>query len=266
MTDPYFASEGANWSLLKHLDDSPLAYKHAKENPRPDTADLALGLVVHTLVFEPHKFGDEYAVFHGSVRRGKDWDAFEAENTGKTIFKAEELAKARAIAAAVRAHPIVAPYLIGGEFERVLRWVDPVTGIKCKAKADWLIPGRRILADLKTTRSIERRRFAADVARYGYYGQLAHYSAGVTHALGWTPIRRILIAVEKDAPHDVAVYELDAVACEVGDEKAAELLAKLKACMDLGDWPGRYTEEQTLELPGWVFGADDLEMTLDMET
>lgn len=261
----YFTSEGANWSLLKHLDDSPLAYKHAKENPRPDTADLALGRVVHTLVFEPHKFGDEYAIYNGERRGGKAWEDFKAENFGRTIFKRDELTEARAMADAVRNHPLVAPYLVGGEFERVLRWTDPTTGIGCKAKVDWIIPGRKIVADLKTTRSIERRRFAADVARYSYYGQLAHYSAGITHALGWTPDRRILIAVEKSAPYDVAVYELDDVACQVGDEKQQELLAKLRACLDSDEWSGRYTEEQTLELPGWVFGADDLEMTLDPE-
>lgn len=259
----YFTQPGANWSLLKHLDDSPLAYRYAKENPRPDTADLALGRLVHTLVFEPQKFGDEYAVFDGPTRRGKEWDAFNAANEGRTIFKADEFSEARAMADVVRRHPLVAPYLVGGEFERVLTWTDPATGIMCKAKCDWLIPGRRILADLKTTRSIERRRFAADVARYSYYGQLAHYAAGVKHALGWEPQRRILIAVEKAAPFDVAVYELDDAACTIGDEKAAELLAKLKACMELNEWPGRYTEEQTLELPGWVHGMDDLTITYD---
>ena len=31
------------------------------------------------------------------------------------------------------------------------------------------------------------------------------------------------------------------------------------------EWPGRYTEEQTLELPGWVFGADDIDITFDTE-
>lgn len=261
----YFTMPGTNWSLLKHLDDSPLAYRHAVENPREDTATLALGRLVHTFVFEPEKFGDEYAVFPGKKRQGKAWDAFEADNEGRTIFKSDEIDEAKAMADAVRRHPIVAPYLVGGEFERVLTWTDPATGIPCKAKCDWLIPGRRILADLKTTRSIERRRFAADVARYHYYGQLAHYAAGVKHALGWEPARRILIAVEKSAPYDVAVYELDNAACTIGDEKSAELLAKLKACHELNDWPGRYTEEQTMELPGWVFGADDLEMTFDPE-
>lgn len=265
--DPYFTRPEVSWSQLKLLDDSPLAYKHALENPRPDTADLAAGRLTHTLVFEPHKFGVEYAIWEGGDRRGGAWKDFEAQHAGKTIFKPNEIAECRAMAEAVRNHPLVKPYLAAadGQFERVVTWTDPTTGIACRAKMDWIIPSLRVLIDLKTCRSIERRRFAADVARYGYYGQHGHYAAGCTHALGWTPQKRILIAAEKPAPHDVAVYVLDDAACEIGDEKQQELLAKLKACRDLGEWLGRYTEEQTLELPGWVFGADDIDITFDTE-
>lgn len=263
----YFTQPGANWSRLKLLDDSPLAYQHALTNDRPDTADLAAGRLTHTLVFEPHKFGAEYALWEDGDRRGKAWEAFRDANTGKTIFKPNEIAECRAMAEAVRRHPLVQPYLSApdGMFERVVTWTDPTTGIRCKCRLDWAIPSAGVLIDLKTCRSVERRRFAADVARYCYYGQLAHYSAGCTHGLGWTPQKRILIAVEKSAPYDVAVYVLDDAAREIGDEKQQELLAKLKACMDINTWPGRYTEEQTLELPGWVFGADDLSITFDSE-
>lgn len=265
MSAAYFDLPAVNWSTLKLLDDSPLAYKHGLEHKRKPTAALDMGRLVHTLVFEPEQFGAEYAVFPGKRRAGKEWEAFETANAGKTIFKEDELDEARAMADAVRNHQLVKPYLVGGKFETVVTWTDPATGLRCKAKPDWIIPDRRVLIDLKTCRSVERRRFAADVARYGYYGQLGHYAAGCTHGLGWTPERRLLIAVEKTAPHDVAVYELDDAACEIGDEKQQELLAKLKACIDSDTWPGRYSEEQTLELPGWVFGADDLDITFDEE-
>lgn len=267
MSDPYFKQPGTNWSLLKLIDDSPLAYRHAMENPRADSATLATGRLVHTLVFEPAKFGDEYAVWEGGDRRGNAWKEFEASNADRTIFKPNEIAECQAMASAVRRHPLVAPYLAAkdGTFEQVISFTDPTTAIPCKAKVDWIIPSARVLIDLKTCRSIERRRFAADVARYHYYGQLAHYSAACTHGLGWTPQKRILIAVEKAAPYDVAVYVLDEAACEVGDEKQQELLAKLKECRDADSWPGRYTEEQQMELPGWVFGADDIEINYDAE-
>lgn len=267
MSAVYFAMPGVNWSSLKVIDTSPLAYKYALENKREDTADLAAGRLLHTLVFEPAKFGAEYAVWEGGDRRGNAWKEFEAANAGRTIFKPSEIEAVRAMAAAVRRHPLVRPYLEAkdGEFERVVTWTDPATGLDCKMKADWIIPSQLTLIDLKSTRSIERRRFIGDVAKFDYYGQLAHYSQGCTHGLKWTPIKRVLIAVEKLAPHDVGVFVLDDEACEIGDEHRDELMAKLKACMDTNDWPGRYSEEQTIDLPGWVHGADDLSITFDEE-
>jgi len=261
----YFGIDAVNWSTLKLLDESPLAYRHAVEHGRPDSAALALGRVTHTLVFEPHKFTAEYAVYEGGDRRGKAWEAFQAAHEDKTILKPGEIATAQAMADAVRSHPLVRPYLAGGQFERVLQWRDRATGIDCKAKADWIVPGLGLLCDLKTARSVDARRFALDVARYGYHGQLAHYANGVEADLGWKVRRHMIIAVEKAAPHDVAVFDLAPEAVECGREKVAELLAKLAACRESNQWPGRYTTEQALDLPGWVYGAGEAEISFDEE-
>ena len=268
----YFARPGVNWTSLKRMDDSALAYKHGIDNPRPDTADLAIGRVVHALVFEPETLKVDYAIYEGGDRRGKEWDAFKAANEGKTIFKPNELTAAAAMAAAVKAHDLVKPYLKGGKFEQVMEWADPITGMRCKCRTDWTVENIETLVDLKTTRSINMRRFAADVGRFGYHGQHAHYGDGCTHALGWTPKRHLLIAVEKLAPYDVAVYELDGDAIEAVKAKVVELMEKLQWCRDNDRWPGRQfdwdahlSREETLTLPGWVFGGGEPEVTYDEE-
>lgn len=269
----YFARKGKNWSSVKLMDDSALAYKYALDNPREDTAALALGRVVHSLVFEPETLATDYAVFTGETRRGKEWEAFKAANEGKTIFKSNEIEEAEAMAAAVRQHPLVKPYLAAaGEFERVVTWTDPETGLFCKGKMDWLIKDKEILIDLKTTKAIAPRRFAADVARYKYHGQMAHYSNGCEYGLGWRPKRIILIAVEKSAPYDVAVYEMDDAGKECGKELAATLLERVKWCEEKNYWPGaqfdwdtRTLAESTLELPGWLYGGSEIEVTYEEE-
>lgn len=272
MSTDYFAAPGHNWSSIKLMDDSALAYKHGLDHPREDTAALALGRVVHSLVFEPEKIATDYAVFTGPVRRGKEWDAFVAANEGKTIFKTEEIDGARQMAAAIRANPLVKPYLAGGEYERVVTWTDPATGLYCKAKMDWIIPSRGILIDLKTTRSIAPRRFAADVARYKYHGQAAHYANGCEHGLGWRPSRAILVAVEKAAPYDVAVYEMDDAGKECGRDLVATLLERIKWCEGRNEWPGaqfdwetRTLSESVLELPGWLYGGSEIDVTYETE-
>lgn len=256
MRDAYFDIDAVNWSSLKLLRDSPMAYKHGLTNRRADTPEFAIGRLTHTLSFEPDTFDRDYAVWEGGRRAGKEWEAFVATNMGRTIFKPDEIEEAVAMANAVRQHPLVQPYLDGGVFEQTLQWIDPVTGIACKARTDWLQPHRRTLLDLKTTRTIDGRQFGNAAARYGYHDQLAHYAAGVEHALGWAPERVCIVAVEKAAPHDVAVFVLTEDDLYVGRSEVDELLMRLKAHRDADQWPGRYTEEQALQLPAWLFSDD----------
>ncbi len=253
----YFDIDAVNFSTLKFMRESPLAYRYRLSVPYPDTPALALGRVTHTLVFEPDLFERDYAVWEGGARRGKEWDAFKEAHCDQTIFKPDELDAAVEMAETVRRCPLVQPYLDGGLFEKAIEWTDSATGLRCKGRPDWLLPDERILLDLKTARSIEGRRFGAAAAAYGYHLQLAMYKAGVTAALGWEPARVIIVAVEKDAPHDCGVFELDQDALYAGAEEVAELLWAVKHFRATNQWPGRYTEEQALQLPQWMFMEDD---------
>jgi hypothetical protein len=65
------------------------------------------------------------------------------------------------------------------------------------------------------------------------------------------------VAAEKDAPHDVAVFELDEEALYFGAEEVSELLRMVKVCRLTDKWPGRYTTEQALQLPAWITMDDE---------
>lgn len=254
--DEYSAIDAINWSSLKHLRTSPLAYQHALQAPREDTAALALGRAAHTLIFEPHLFEAEFALWEGD-RRGKEWAQFKADNEGRTILKTTEIDDIAAMADAVRRHPLVSRYFSGAEFEQTMVWTDPRTGAACKARADWMQPANRILLDFKTCRSVDGRRFGAEAARWGYHLQLAHYRFGCAHALGWSPRRVLIVAAEKTAPFDVAVFEVDSMSLELAEAELSELMDRLISCRQAGQWPGRYTEEQALQLPAWIYADDE---------
>ena len=254
----YLRAEGLNWSLLKHMDDSALAFRHARDNEQPDTATLARGRYVHAAVLQPETLGNEFAIWTGGDRRGNAYKAFAAANEGKTIFKPDEIEAMDAMARAVRAHPAAAALLAGTVVEAPVFWTDLETGLKCKARPDFRCPKRRIVGDLKTTRSIDVRRFGHDIARYQYHRQLAHYTAGIISAEGWTPESHVLIAVETAAPYDVAVFPLSPATIEMGAEGVAELLARVVECEASGEWPGRHPKPVTLDesnLPPWIFGG-----------
>lgn len=255
--DAYRSIDAVNWSTLKHLRDSALHYRYRLEAPIEQTAAMALGRVTHTLVFEPELFESEYVIWEGGDRRGKDWLEFKAGNSDKTIFKPAEIDAAIAMADAVKRHPLVQPYLQDGVFEQPIQWLDPDFGLRCKGKPDWLQPKRRTLVDMKTTISINGHRFGALAARLGYHCQLAMYRDGIEHALGWRPQKVCIIAVERDPPHDIGVFELDEDTLFIGLDEVKQLMAQLVACRASGQWPGRYVEEQALQLPAWIYGSDD---------
>ena len=254
----YDAIDAINWSSLKYMAESPAKYKYMLSHKREDTPALAFGRAVHTLAFEPELFNAEIAIWDGERRQGKAWADFKDANAGKTIFKSSEIDDAMAIACAVRAHTIVKPYLedADAEFEHSVVWDDANTGLRCKARPDWIVPSMRTLIDLKTAISIDGRRFGAAAARYMYHCQMAHYTAGIHAARGWMPEKILLIAAEKSAPYDVGVFEIDSDALWYATDEVSRLLNRVAECRQADSWPGRYTEPQALQLPAWV-GMDD---------
>lgn len=253
----YAAIDAINWSALKWMRESPLMYRYRLAVPMDDKPALALGRATHTLVFEPAKFEAEYAIWQGGRRAGKEWDAYAEAHADRTILREQDADLVTALAESIARHPLVQPYLDDGLFERPVTWTDPDTGLACKAKPDWLLPAKRVLLDLKTCASAEGRRFGAMAARLGYHCQMAHYRNGCEYGLGWKPQRVLIVAAEKEPPHDVSVFEVSEDDLYLANEEVAELLRKVKVCRAANQWPGRYLEVQALQLPAWVSMEDD---------
>lgn len=253
----YLQRPGINWSRLKHARESMARYRYECDHARKDSATLAIGRAVHTIVFEPHQFHDSYAIWHKD-RKGIEWAAFEAAHAGLTILKTAEFEHARAMAEAVKASPLAQPYLRDDAvFEVTVEWEDPITGLACKARPDILRP--LVLADLKTAASIDARRFGYQAHRLGYACQLAHYAAGIKATYGWLPQKVALIVVEKVPPYEVAVFEVGEEDLQRGAEEVAALLQSVAACEESGVWPGRYAEAVPLSMPSFVDGELEID-------
>lgn len=254
----YFGMPGVNWSRLKHMRDSPMAYRWALETGMEDSDMLRSGRLLHTLVLEPSRFETDYALWTGKVRNGKVWDQFEIDHLSHCIVTPQQMRLAEAMAWAVLRSADAAPYLRhqSAKFEQTMQWIDPRTGLQCKARADILVRGLRAIADLKSAFSIDARIFGNQAARLGYHCQIAHYSNGCEATQGWKPEARKLIVVEKRPPHDVAVFDVGAEDFETGADEVAHLLGRARECADANNWPGRYTGEQALQLPAYITGGE----------
>ncbi len=256
----YLALPSEHFSTLKALDLSPLHYRRAVDHPIADNDALRIGRITHAMILTPDAPTD-VAVWDGAVRRGKAWDAFEAENVGKTIVRAADLAGAEAMRAAVYAHPFARSLLSSGAPEVTATW--EVNGIACRCRVDWLRDDGAVV-ELKTTRHVGPRAFMSEFAKRLYHAQVAFYEDGIA-ANGVTVDgpSSYVIAVEKDAPHDVCVYRIDSNTIEVGRRKLDDWMTALAECRASGRWPGASDGVIDMVLPDWAVtdGLEDVDVS-----
>ena len=58
----YSQIEAMNWSRLKVIDKSPLAFQWALRHPREETEAMAFGTAFHLALLEPELFQESYVV------------------------------------------------------------------------------------------------------------------------------------------------------------------------------------------------------------
>jgi hypothetical protein len=260
----YMALPALSISRLKEIGRSPQHYLHRLTVPK-ESAALRLGTAAHTAVLEPERFERQFAVWErrsektGNLcpRNGQYWDAFLAENPGKTIITADEHALAVAIQRAVRAHPVASRYLESGDPEVSLTWTRE-DGRPCRARIDWLttIDGLPLIVGLKTSRDCRHMPFGAQAAKLGYHMQWAWYYDGFGAIKPAEP-KVVEIVVESDAPHAVAVYSIPNDILLQGRDDYELLLAKLNECEATGEFPGPNEVEEPLTLPTWIYQQTD---------
>ena len=253
----YLKIDAVNWSSLKLMGESARAYRWNLDHRQDDTdtPSRKLGRATHTLALDPGQFAAQYAVFDGDRRAGPAWTAFEKANAGRDILKESEIETARRIAASVQECRLLDAYRVGAQYEVTITWTDPATGLRCKARPDWLPGDPEALIDLKTTRTINARRFTSQAEEYSYFAQLAHYRNGL-RALGRSVSKVLIAAVESKPPFDVGVFALSDMAIDSAAGEVAELMGTLADCLKTNRWPGRYDSEQALCRPEWALGGD----------
>lgn len=251
----YHASGAVSKSILDMIHKSPAYYKHCMENPREQTEAMLLGSVVHKLVLEPAEFTGEYAIAPECDRRTKDgkaaYNAFiEALGAGLTAVPAATYETAKAMAEAVRAHPIASMLLQDGNAEQSFFWERD--GIKCSCRPDWLRDDG-LVVDLKTTKNSSSDEFKRSAYNFRYYVQAWWYLDGLLRC-GITAEKFIFIAVESAPPYHVCVYAADDMFVKLGKIEAMEDFETYRRCTESGEWYGyeKHPAVHDLSLPEYV--------------
>lgn len=247
----------ASNSVLKLLrEKSPAHYRAWVDGTDDgDTPALLFGRAYHCRVLEPEKFAQLFLVqpdfgdMRSSTNRAKR-DAWRDEHPGATFITAEDAERIEAMHAALMKHPVARGIMRDGHSEVTMRWIDPLTGVECKARADWWKPGRFFM-DLKTTDDASPTGFARSVAKYSYHVQHAHYCDGAK-ACGQPVENYLILAQEKEPPYVAAVYHIDAAAEIRGFDLRERGLQLLRTCLDTDTWPAYGTGITELSLPSWA--------------
>ena len=267
--EEYHADETAvSKSGLDLIRRSPAHFRQARLDRSAglvaDSPALRIGSATHSLVLEPDTFWQEWAVAPSGIDRrtkaGKAaWAEFEESVGARGVLTAGEGELVARVAEAVRAHPAAKELLKKGEAEQTAVWDDFMTGARCKCRPDWLTKrGRHLLmVDLKTALNASFAAFRKAVIDRRYHAQAAFYMDGWKEATGAEVASFLVIAVEKEPPYAVAVYQLEDELVELGRAEIGRDLALYASCVERGEWPAYGDEVEAMGLPPWMEKKSD---------
>lgn len=243
-------------STLKIIRDRSPAHYRAWVDAEDDneTPPLLFGLAYHMRVLEPERYAREYQVMpsFGDMRSSNNRakrDEWLADNPGVTTVSAADGERIEAMHTALMAHPLVAGIMREGHSEVTMRWIDEPTGVRCRARVDWWVPGK-LLMDLKTTDDASPRGFVRSIDKYGYHAQHSFYCEAA-RCCGETIRNYLILAQEKEPPYVAAVYHVDTAAEIRGYELISAGLQTMRDCLASDTWPGYSTGITQLSLPPW---------------
>jgi exodeoxyribonuclease VIII len=224
---------------------------------REETSGQRAGTLLHTLVLEPDTFAERYAIGPDVNRNTKEWKAFAAALPADvTALKPDEYDEGLKQAESLRRHADIADLLSSGEAETSIFWTDPITGLPCRCRPDWLHETSEgwIVLDLKTGQP-DPWDFARQCARLTYGLQQAMYSEGVEEATGKPVIAFVFGVVSTAAPFLSSCVMLDDESIASCRKQYRKLLNKYAECKSKNQWPG-YQGVQLVRLPAYALDGD----------
>lgn len=256
----YHAHSALSSTGARLILDSPARYRYRTMNPRrSDTFDL--GTAVHTRVLGVGRRVITYPPEHLTPSGNASTKAVtvawveEQRANGWAVVSEAQARLVEGMAEAVLAHPTARGLLEQpGAAEVSVFGTDPDTGVDLRARFDYLPSGDGPIraVDLKSATSASSRAFARAAALYEYEVQDAHYLHTLGIARGHQDAELVFVVVEREAPHFVAVHQLDEQFAEIGRGKARRAREIYRRCLDTDTWPAYPVEITQLSPPAWA--------------
>lgn len=245
----------------------PEIFRHQQLEPPAPKPQYDFGHVAHKFVLgEGSEIAELDPAIHGLNKDGSPskaptstamWQesAEAARQRGQIPMHIAEVAKAKAMAAKVRQHPLAAALLADGTPELSGYWHDPETGVRLRFRPDWLPNpgrGRLIVVDYKTATSAHPGHFARAAADYGYHQQVPWYLDGLAACDIADDAAFVFIVQSKTPPFPVSVIELKPDDIELGRRRNRKAIDLYAACAAHDHWPDYGQGVHSVSLPSYA--------------
>jgi hypothetical protein len=209
-----------------------------------------IGKLVHQLFLEPHKAFENFAIYPGAVRRGKEWNAFKAEHEGKSILIQSEAALAKKLVASLRNSTNAVSLVNGGEAESSL--VTEINGIIGRARPDYMVRGSHIV-DVKTTVKECRPKKVYSIINQYHYDLAAAYYMDIANLLG-LEIKDFYWVFVNKKNFTTKIYRMTPEVYANGKRKYEDMIARIRELKRTPFFDPNYKEDviYDLELPMWA--------------
>jgi PDDEXK-like domain of unknown function (DUF3799) len=271
---PSLSSSGAKkivaQSAYHYWYDSPLNPNRPEESEKPH---FNVGKAAHDMLLMGDDWRKKYFVtpdgfslaatnkFAAAIK-----ERAAAIEAGIPVLRFQDSQVVEAVTEAIGANKDAINALSNGLPEMTLAWQDKETGVWLRARPDWLphsiINGApvRVVTDLKFLAQTHCRPhgFSKALFDFGYHQSAAFYDDGIEAIYGQRATNWLFVAVEKDAPHSVSVYELPQQDVERGRFQNRQAIRTFADCLAADKWPSYTSEEiQMVGLPIWARRAID---------
>lgn len=248
--DAYRAAPGVCQSDLKEMLISPAHFISKLCGPKEESTDAQIiGTLTHRAILEDRH---EYVIQPDDVdRRSKDGKAWFVKQT-LPVIKREIVNDLAGMARSVNTHPDASAILSAKGHNEVACWARcPDTGLLLRGRADRVTTddaGYTTIVDIKTVQRgcAGEEAFPNEIKKWNYHVQAKFY----LDLFGASFF--IFIAVEKEPPYAVDCHNVSPATLAIGLNKYKRALARVKECMDSGQWPAYPPGIKTIDLPAWV--------------
>lgn len=201
-------------ALSKHdsdeLSKNPYAFFKRKATGwrKEPTEAMKLGTAVHTAILQPWLFNEQYAIIPPeiTVKRGKAWEAFQAENEGKECLKLSQRNQIMLMAESlVQCKDCSNIFNAAKPDDREVVLLSECNEVSIKSKADIVCPELGIIADVKTASDASPDAFIRQASDLSYDVQAAWYLINA-QACGLNVDTFAFLVVENEFPYSTGVY------------------------------------------------------------